>query len=150
MFDPKVGLVIRYDFLWRDDAAKGLEHGKDRPCSIVVARRNEADNSHTVLLCPITHSPPSNPVQSVEIPPRVCAHLGLDEKTSWIKTDQINQVIWPDDRLPFGVTPVRDGEWTYGEMPAQLNRKALQQVRFASKGRSLSVTRRSHDNEWER
>ena len=35
--EPRVGLIVRYSFLWSREAAAGLEEGsKDRPCAIVL------------------------------------------------------------------------------------------------------------------
>ena len=35
--EPKPGLVIRYDYLWADDAAAGRDAGKDRPACLIAA-----------------------------------------------------------------------------------------------------------------
>lgn len=54
--DPEPGLVIRYAYLWRREAAMGREEGvKDRPCAIVAAVREETDGLRVYVL-PITHS----------------------------------------------------------------------------------------------
>ena len=43
---PSPGLVIRYSFLWSDDAARGQEEGdKDRPCAVVVTTANDAGDT---------------------------------------------------------------------------------------------------------
>ena len=40
---PQPGLVIRYSYLWRREAAAGREEGvKDRPCAVIVAVTDEA------------------------------------------------------------------------------------------------------------
>jgi hypothetical protein len=45
---PTPGLVIRYSYLWRNEAAAGREEGvKDRPCAIVLAV--EIENGDTVV-----------------------------------------------------------------------------------------------------
>lgn len=146
MFQPKVGQVIRYDFLWHNDAEKGAESGKDRPCSIIVARQDAFDHSHLVLVCPITHSPPDDPSKAVELPPAVSKHLGLDQERSWIKTDQVNQFRWDRRYLPIGVQPVEKGRWIYGDMPSQLSRQAHDQVRAAAHAKQLHNTLR-HDED---
>jgi len=141
--EPKPGLVIRYDFLWKDEADRGQEQGnKDRPCAIVLATQPKPDGSRHVILCPITHSPPSQDQSAVEVPPKVARHLGLDSDRNWIKTDQINTVVWPKARMPFGIAPLENQQWTYGQLPQALGRNVLEQVRERSQSRSLENVRR--------
>ena len=141
--DPKPGLVIRYDFLWKEEQRAGREEGaKDRPCAIILASRLGEDGSRDVVLCPITHAPPRKEETAVEIPHKVARHLGLDDARSWIKTDQINTVHWQKDRVPYGVTPVRAGQWTYGTLPQQLGKQAFAQVRDKSQQKALQNVRR--------
>jgi len=139
---PKVGSVIRYDFLWKDEADRGLDQGKDRPCAIILATEKKADGRQTVLVCPITHSPPSEGQSGVEIPAKVSRHLGLDDDRSWIKTDHLNSMTWENDRPPFGVTPVAPGQWFYGELPQALGRQAFDQVRGNARSGALSKVQR--------
>jgi hypothetical protein len=50
--------VIRYAYLWWNEARVGRDDGvKDRPCGIVLTRQTK--QGHTmVYLLPITHTPP--------------------------------------------------------------------------------------------
>ena len=58
-FKPEPGLVIRYDFLWKNEEKVGhLEGVKDRPCVIVLVSSLEKAQPRKVVICPITHSPP--------------------------------------------------------------------------------------------
>lgn len=144
MIEPKVGTVLRYDFLWKDDADKGKDQGKDRPCAIIMAVESKDDGTHKVLVCPITHSPPTNGQSAVELPVKVSRHLGLDDDQSWIKTDQLNSMTWEKNRPPVGVTPITKGQWSYGELPHELGRQAFDQVRSNAQSKSLgSVDRDS-------
>ncbi len=148
--EPKPGLVIRYDFLWKEEERAGQERGmKDRPCAIILATKPREDGSKEVVLCPITHSPPRGSESGVEIPLKVARHLGLDGERSWIKTHQVNTAVWEADRLPYGVTPARDGEWSFGQLPQVLGRQAFEQVREHSRERTLAQVRRD-DREPER
>ena len=141
--EPKAGLVISYDFLWQEQADAGLEDGaKDRPCAIILAGRERADGSREVVLCPITHSAPRGAESGVRVPPKVAAHLGLDNEQSWIKTHQVNVVRWEKGRIPFGVSQASSGEWSYGQLPQPLGREVYQQVRARSQARSLAYVRR--------
>ncbi|MBL4590746.1 MAG: type II toxin-antitoxin system PemK/MazF family toxin [Phycisphaerales bacterium] len=141
--EPKPGLVIRYDFLWKEEKQAGIEDGrKDRPCAIVLTMNEKQDGSKDVLLCAITHSPPAKNETAVEIPPKVARHLGLDHNRSWIKTDQINRLTWAKGRTPPGVTPARKGKWEFGMMPQALGKQMHNQVREKAKSRFLKTVER--------
>lgn len=97
---PVVGLVIRYSFLWRDEAAKGQEEGrKDRPCAVLLAVVSE-DGETIVTVLPITHAPPRDPDLAVELPPATKQRLGLDDQRSWVVLTDANRFAWswPDLR----------------------------------------------------
>ena len=130
MLEPKPGLVIRYDFLWKEEQTAGREDGvKDRPCVIILAAEPDKNGRRRVILCPITHAPPAANESGVEIPVKVARHLGLDDQRCWIKTHQVNALEWDEGRLPFGVSPARPGEWAFGELPFALASQAFDQVR---------------------
>lgn len=140
--EPAPGLVIRYDYLWRDEAARGREEGsKDRPCAIVVARQGEEGKDAHVLLAPITHSRPSNPKAAIEIPPRVKQHLGLDDARSWIITAELNSVAWNDP----GIVPVSRSRWDYGFLPPKLATNLIERVREQQRERALNIVDRTRD-----
>ncbi len=140
---PKPGLVIRYDFLWKDDRDAGLVYGrKDRPCVVVLASEPGENRACQVLVCAITHAPPASDNLAVEIPHKVAQHLGLDDDRMWIKTDQVNVFLWEEGRLPFGVTPARKGKWAFGILPYQLVKLAFDQVRQHSREQTIAVVER--------
>jgi hypothetical protein len=87
--NPRIGQVIRYSFLWSD----GNE--KERPAVIVLAAKRGDDGRYRVAVMPITHTPHSDPSTSIEIPPRLKAHLQLDNEKSWVVIDEINEFEWP-------------------------------------------------------
>ncbi len=134
--EPEPGLVIRYDYLWRDEAERGRRDGsKDRPCAIVVARRDANGGEPLVLLAPITHSPPRNTESAIEIPPRVKQHLGLDEARSWIVTGELNSVAWSD----AGIVPVNRTQWAYGFLPPKLAKMLVERIRMQLSIRKLGI-----------
>jgi hypothetical protein len=96
---PCPGLVIRYAYLWRDEAARGREEAsKDRPCVVVLAvERREGET--IVVVAPITHTPPSKASDAVEIPAATKRRLGLDEWRSWVVTNDLNEFVWPGPDL---------------------------------------------------
>ena len=90
---PFPGLVVRYAFLWSDEARQGrTEARKDRPC--VVAVRRENDVRFRVRVLPIAHAP-QHPDRAVALPARVKRHLGLDADASWIVLEEANEFVWP-------------------------------------------------------
>lgn len=140
--EPKPGLVVRYDFLWKEEQQLGSQSGKDRPCAIVVALNDGLDGTREVALCAITHSPPSTSEQAIQIPPSVARHLGLDDQPCWIKTEQVNWVAWKKNRIPYGITPARAGQWSYGQLPLDITRKVFQQISERVKQGLLHQVRR--------
>lgn len=116
---PEPGRVIRYEFLWRDEAEAGLEYGeKPRPCAIIVAVINEAGRTDTVVAS-ITHTPPTAPAEGIEVPAQVRAHLGLDEQLARVVVTDLNVFAWPG----FDLSPIpgRDPPTCdYGMLPSKL------------------------------
>lgn len=97
------GLVLRYAYLWVDEAALGREEGrKDRP-SVLVLAREMVRGSLLVTVAAITHLPPRSGRGAVEIPASVKERLGLDDDASWVVTDELNSFVWPGpDLRPIG------------------------------------------------
>jgi hypothetical protein len=114
---PEAGLVISYAYLWSFEHEAGWEEGrKDRPSVIVLTVEREADDTTIVTVLPITHSPPANPADAIEIPTVVKRYLGLDDHRSWIVLKEGNEFIWPGydlrkigraDRYDYGFLPPR-------------------------------------------
>jgi hypothetical protein len=140
-FSPRPGLVIRYAYLWRDEAARGAEEGKNRPCAVVLATTSDAGRLR-IYVVPITHTPPRNPRHAIEIPAETKRRLGLDELPSWIVTTELNVFTWPGpDMRPVG----RSGgthRFAYGFLPKNLVEDLLSNVRErVREGRASSVSR---------
>lgn len=118
--EPKVGLVIRYAYLWREEAPAGQDEGrKDRPCVILLVGRSREGGS-LVTVAPITHTPP-NPdrgADAIELPGPTQVRLGLDGKRSWVLASDLNQFVWHG----FDLRPIRRGAETvaFGFLPASL------------------------------
>jgi hypothetical protein len=110
---PLPGLVVRYSYLWEDEARRGLEEGrKDRPVVIVLAVE-EVAGQPVVTVAPITHSPPSDPAIALEIPADTKRRLGLDAARSWVIVNEVNQFVWPGPDL----RPTPGGAFAYGFLP---------------------------------
>lgn len=115
--EPKPGLVIRYDYLWSDEAATGREQGKERPACLVAASE-PALRPRFVVILPITHTPPDAGTVGVEIPARVAQALGLDEARGWVVVSEYNVDLWPNGGL--APLPGRPGVFSYGFIPPRL------------------------------
>jgi len=118
--EPKVGLVIRYAYLWREEALAGQDEGrKDRPCVILLV--GPAREGGTLLtVAPITHTPPDpeRRADAIELPAPTQLRLGLDGERSWVLASDLNQFVWPG----FDLRPIRRGadEVAFGFLPASL------------------------------
>jgi len=115
--EPKAGLIIRYDYLWREEAAVGRDQGKDRPACLVVAS-DSTTAPRFVIILPITHTAPAGDTVGVQIPPRVGQSLGLDDAPSWVIVSEYNLDEWPNGGL--APVPGRPGIFSYGFVPPRL------------------------------
>jgi hypothetical protein len=137
--EPTPGLVIRYSYLWFEEAKDGAEEGrKDRPCVVVVAVRQQ-EGQTVVLVAPITHRPPSVTGNAIEIPATTKRRLGLDEARSWVVADDLNQFVWPGP----DIRPTAAGSFTYGELPGGLFRAVRDRVLTLAREGQASLTRRT-------
>ena len=98
---PRPGLVIRYSYLWAREHDQGREEGvKDRPCAVLLATRTDEGDLRVIVL-PITHAPPHDPEDAIEIPAPTKRRLGLDDDQSWIVLTEGNAFAWPGPDLRF-------------------------------------------------
>ncbi len=96
---PVPGLVIRYAYLWKREAVFGREEApKDRPAAIVLTVADESGRPRIYAL-PITHSPPLDADDGIEIPLVTKRRLGLDGEQSWIMLTEANVFLWPGPDL---------------------------------------------------
>lgn len=116
---PEPGLVIPYAYLWRHEHRKGQEEGrKVRPSVIALAVQSPTGGAPRVTVSPITHTPPAQAEEAIELPPRVKKALGLDDDRSWIVLDEVNQFAWPG----YDIRPVPGSKdrFAYGFIPPKL------------------------------
>ncbi len=143
---PKVGLVICYAYLWRDEARAGVEEGrKDRPCVIVVATE-EFDGHILVTVAPITHIPPSAKAlhNALELPASTKARLGLDDKRSWAIASDLNQFIWPG--VDLRPTTRGGDQVAYGFLPTTMTERLRGMIlKLALTGARLTTRRTDGD-----
>jgi hypothetical protein len=115
--EVRVGWIFRYAYLWEWQYGAGREEGdKDRPCLVLAIVGTDADGASVVRVLPITHTPPANPGDAIEIPIVVKTRLLLDAERSWIVLTESNRFTWPGPDLR-GVD--RDHGY-YGPLPPNL------------------------------
>lgn len=139
---PRPGLVICYAYLWATEYESGNEEGrKNRPCAIVAARRM-IEHGEVVTVVPVTHVPPRDPRDAIEIPAALKAHLGLDELPSWIVVTETNDFLWPGpDLRPIpGTIPRR---YDYGMLPPRFFAHLRDKILEAHRRRRLNRVHRS-------
>jgi hypothetical protein len=137
--EPKPGLVVRYDYLWSDEATGGRDQGKDRPACLVAAS-DSVSQPRLVVFLPITHTPPGGDSLGVEIPAKVKRAIGLDDEPSWVIVSEHNIGEWPNGGLSH--VPGKPGVFSYGFIPpglfAQIKARFLE---LAREKKSRSVRR---------
>jgi hypothetical protein len=95
-----------------------------------------------VTVIPVTHTPPSDPADAVEIPAALKTHLGLDDLPSWIVVTETNDFLWPgpDLRPVPGTTPSR---FDYGMLPPRFFAHVRDRLLRAHRHRKLDRVPRS-------
>ena len=114
---------------------------RTRPCAIVLASTDDADGP-TVTVLPVTHTPPSDPRLTVEIPAATKRRLGLDDTRSWIVLTEANRFTWPGPDL----RPSRSGDAArvaYGQLPYALFEEVRQKLLAALKSRATRIVPRT-------
>lgn len=134
--NPEPGLVVSYGYLWRDEYEQGQEEGtKNRPCAIVLTAHDE-EGDITVTVVPVTHTPPANPNDAVEIPAPTKRRLGLDNAPSWIVVSEINRFVWPGPDLR-PVSRAEPDRFDYGLLPPGLFRQVKERLAACAASRRL-------------
>jgi len=139
---PVPGLVICYSYLWAREREKGAQEGlKGRPSAIIAARQVVVGRE-VVTVVPITHTPPADPADAVEIPAALKAHLGLDALPSWIVVTETNDFLWPgpDLRRVPGSKPAR---FAFGMLPPRFFAHLRDRILQANLQRKLARISRS-------
>ncbi|QHP66064.1 plasmid maintenance toxin (PemK-like) (plasmid) [Bradyrhizobium sp. LCT2] len=103
--------------MWDWQHREGREEGdKDRPCLVLAIVATDEAGTSIVRVLPITHTPPANPADAIEIPPAVKARLRLDDERSWIVLIESNRFTWPGPDL----RPIDSDSGYYGALPPKL------------------------------
>lgn len=141
--EPVPGLVIRYAYLWRREWERGQEEGvKDRPCAIVTTVTHD-QGQKVVTVLPVTHTPPSDSAQAVEIPYATKQRLGLDSDRSWIVLSEANRFEWPGPDLRMKEPEHAPESVAYGLLPRALFKEIAEKFADAVEARLAQVTGRT-------
>ncbi|MBY3060343.1 plasmid maintenance toxin (PemK-like) [Rhizobium leguminosarum] len=98
--EVRVGWIFRYAYLWDWQHREGREEGdKDSPCLVLAIVMTTEEGAPVVRVLPITHTPPANPADAIEIPADVKARLRLDAERSWVVLTESNRFAWPGPDL---------------------------------------------------
>ncbi|PKA45363.1 type II toxin-antitoxin system PemK/MazF family toxin (plasmid) [Rhizobium sullae] len=115
--DPKIGWVFRYSYLWHRQYLQGREEGdKERPCLVLALVSMLEDGTRVVRVLPITHTPPSDAAEAIELPPATKRRLGLEDERSWIILTESNRFVWPGP----DIRAVDSETGYYGPLPPAL------------------------------
>jgi hypothetical protein len=139
---PRPGLVIRYSYLWEQEAREGREEGvKDRPCTIILVLLR--DGKHPIVrVLPVTHAAPADPADALEIPQPTKLRLGLDSARSWVILSEANDFIWPGPDL----RPAVNGDpasVAYGMLPPGFMKDLQERLQRRLREKRMAATKRT-------
>lgn len=134
---PLAGMVICYDYIWLHEHTRGWDQGsKDRPCVVVLTLPG-----NRIIVLPVTHRKPENPLDGLQIPPTVKARLGLDPDPSWVILTEANSFNWPGpDVRP--VNPRDPSGPVYGVLPELMIREIRNRVVARARANTIRVIER--------
>lgn len=137
---PIAGTVIRYSYLWKRVADKGrVEGDKDRPVALLLAK---APGEGECVVLPITHSPPENPTDAIEIPEGERLRLGFDTDRCWIILNEFNSFFWPGPDLR-PIPHKSPSTVIYGMLSRQLFARVLGQIKGRLRANLISRVSRT-------
>ena len=135
---PEPGLVIQYDYLWRHEAERGIEHARyPRPCAVVLARRRNAQGETEVVVAPFTHQAPRPDGRAIELPAPIRTALRLPKRT-WVILQEVNVFSWPG----YDLTRNADGDWSWGLLPRDFTETLRKALAAAARSGAMRQTRR--------
>jgi len=92
---------------------------------------------------PITHVPPDQTKQAIEIPLPTKRRLGLDSERSWVLLTEINRFVWPGPDLR-PISKKQPERFDYGFLPPSLFEKIKQGIRAQNSAKKLKKVLRSN------
>lgn len=104
-----------------------------------MAQDEEGDTTVTVV--PVTHTPPANPDDAVEIPAPTKQRLGLDD-APWIVVSEVKRFVLPGPDLR-PVPRAEPDRFDYGLLPPSIFRQVKQRLAACAAARRLKAVRRT-------
>ncbi|MEJ0042936.1 MAG: hypothetical protein WDM81_12350 [Rhizomicrobium sp.] len=139
---PPPGTVFQFSYLWAGEFDRGhFEGQKDRPALAIALALTDENGVMTVMALAITHTPPLDAGDAIELPRDVKWRLGLDEERSWIVTREANAFRWPGPDIRF--IPRREPPTPiYGRIPGDLLQRVAQQYLLHRRNRTARLVHR--------
>lgn len=95
---PPIGHVVAYEYLWASRADRREDGEKTYPTALILAQKDDFGFLLTYALG-ISHMRPREGQRALEVPAKLCRHIGLDAESKWIYTDEVNVFVWPGPDL---------------------------------------------------
>lgn len=95
-----------------------------------------------VTVVPVTHTPPRDSADAVEIPAALKRHLRLDDARSWIVVTEANDFLWPGPDL----RPIAGSDllrYHYGVLPPRFFAHLRDRIIAANARRRIAQVLRS-------
>ncbi|THV23841.1 growth inhibitor PemK [Peteryoungia ipomoeae] len=92
--EPPIGHVVAYEYLWSSKAGRRQDGEKTYPTALLLAKKDEF-GSTIVYALGISHMKPQAGRRALQVPEKLCRHIGLDDRPQWIYTDELNLFVWP-------------------------------------------------------
>lgn len=96
--EPPIGYLVAYEYLWSSKAKRREDGEKTYPTALLLAKKDEF-GATIVYALGISHMPPHGDRRALQVPPKLCRHIGLDDRPQWIYTDELNLFVWPGPDL---------------------------------------------------
>lgn len=96
------------------------------------------DGTPVVRVLPVTHTPPSERHEAIEIPPATKRRLGLDDERSWIVLTESNRFVWPGPDM----RPIDSDTGYFGPLPPTLFAEVKRRFVELAKARRHQATAR--------
>lgn len=135
-----VGLIVRYEYLWARRAGNADTAEKDHPACVVMTYRIDDRPEDFVIYLPISHTPPRDGEEGIELPDAVKTRAGLDHGRQWILISECNIDTWAQDVRHI---PGRSGRYHYGHLPPSFFKKIRDGFIQRHAARKVAAVRRS-------
>lgn len=143
---PPVGHLVAYEYLWASKARRREDGEKVYPTALILSKKDEF--GHTIVYAlGVSHMRPPEGRRALEVPPKLCRWIGLDDRRQWIYTDELNVFVWPgvDLRPAHWISRrhVVEDSCVLGPLPDDWFERVKQHLLESHAMRVVRVTKRS-------